>query len=692
MHQKQRTTFTTHSVRSSFTVYLCAVLLLTTPSAAANICAISNSEAFEHEGVIRFTIERCVPFGSTDNGETIPFQTENGSAVAGRDFVFTRETIRFGPGQTVAYVGVPLIDNGLADGDRSFSLVTEPTLRFFLWDECPHEAGAASIRDDEQAPTRLDLSFKPGGSPYESFVSELPDGRILISGGPRGIAVLKPDGAVDPSFYPDPNWAEFQPLQVLPNGQVLAYATDCNVNCGSVVSGLIKLSASGRTERFIRLPSPGDSSTQFVAAQPDGKLLFLSTSVSSPSIGLLRRFNADGSPDPSFSGPRIEENHFGIPAHRNVQIRADGKILIARTVVLEGGSKRGPLVRLEANGALDVAFAPTFNNASDVRGLPLLMTTTLTRNGGIVVGGDFTSINGIERHGLARLHADGTLDLSFNPPELEGPPTHGPIVEQPDGKLVLWRPPPFPSPNRSSFLMRLNEDGSIDPTFKVNVHRTSACMGSPPYALAVTRARHLLFASYFDSIDGLPCSGFVRLLDPLPHPELLVTALTFDWENHPVARIPIIRTGTVTNGASLSFRTVDGTAMADIDYIPRAGKLLFPPMVKESFVEVPLLQSDRTQSRSFILELLHPANPTNPAAFAIELLPELRIAGLWYRAHNVVIELEGTAPGADYALESSSDLKTWTADNVAQATRSTMLLEAEPAASGATRFFRARQR
>jgi len=358
-------------------------------------------------------------------------------------------------------------------------------------------------------------------------------------------------------------------------------------------------------------------------------------------------------------------------------------------VVLDG-VKRGPLVRLESTGALDATFAPSFclNKAAD--GARTLMTTALTRNGRIVVSGSFTSVNGVERHGMARLQADGSVDFSFDPPELESPPSYGPIIEQPDGKLILGGPPPFSSPILSSFLTRLNEDGSIDPTFNVNVHRTSGYYRPPPYALAVTRAGHLLFASCFDSIDGLPCWGFARLLDPLPHPELLVTALTFDWENF-VVRIPVIRTGPVTNGVRFSFRTVDGTAKAGLDYFSRAGTLLFPPMVKELFVEVPLQQVRRTQSRVFSLELIHPANPTDPAAFAIELLPELRIVGLWPRDQNVAIELEGTAPEAGYSLESSSDLKTWTAAGFVQATRSTMLIESEPLPPGGARYFRARQ-
>ena len=46
---------------------------------------------------------------------------------------------------------------------------------------------------------------------------------------------------------------------------------------------------------------------------------------------------------------------------------------------------------------------------ADVNGL------ALQRDGKVVIAGRFTHVDGINRHGVARLNADGALDLSFNP-------------------------------------------------------------------------------------------------------------------------------------------------------------------------------------------------------------------------------------------------------------------------------------
>jgi len=58
-------------------------------------------------------------------------------------------------------------------------------------------------------------------------------------------------------------------------------------------------------------------------------------------------------------------------------------------------------------------------------------------DGTIVIGGDFTSVNGIARLRVARLLADGTVDTNFDL-SLSGPDsTVSAIAIQPDRKVVI---------------------------------------------------------------------------------------------------------------------------------------------------------------------------------------------------------------------------------------------------------------
>ena len=55
-------------------------------------------------------------------------------------------------------------------------------------------------------------------------------------------------------------------------------------------------------------------------------------------------------------------------------------------------------------------------------------------DGKILVGGDFTTIGGLARERIARLHADGSVDASFNP-RANGV-VYGLVIE-PDGNIVI---------------------------------------------------------------------------------------------------------------------------------------------------------------------------------------------------------------------------------------------------------------
>jgi uncharacterized delta-60 repeat protein len=113
--------------------------------------------------------------------------------------------------------------------------------------------------------------------------------------------------------------------------------------------------------------------------------------------------------------------------------------------------------RKNTPGTLDVTFGYA---GSGVDGNPYLRIEAVARqsDGKVLIGGNFTTVNGIGRSYLARLNFDGTLDTAFNP-----------IVNsavfalkiQPDGKILVGGT--FTSPKL--FLLRLNADGTLDTTF-----------------------------------------------------------------------------------------------------------------------------------------------------------------------------------------------------------------------------------
>ena len=143
-----------------------------------------------------------------------------------------------------------------------------------------------------------------------------------------------------------------------------------------------------------------------------------------------------------------------------------------------------------------------------------------------VIAGLFDHVNGVTRHNIARLHEDGSLDLSFDP----GPGTDGPInavYVQPDGRIVLAGYFVHIDGTRSLALARLNADGSFDIGFAPQAAPAMSCSSLLP-----APDGKLLVGGTFcrqgpgDDIDEYEyCYGVIRLnADPplafAPHPLL----------------------------------------------------------------------------------------------------------------------------------------------------------------------------
>ncbi|WP_166654370.1 Ig-like domain-containing protein [Tahibacter aquaticus] len=79
-------------------------------------------------------------------------------------------------------------------------------------------------------------------------------------------------------------------------------------------------------------------------------------------------------------------------------------------------------------------------------------------DGRVLVGGPFWGVGGVARAGFARLAADGTVEADY--PNVTGGPTYA-VAVQADGKALIGGK----GLSGSGGLLRINVDGSIDPTF-----------------------------------------------------------------------------------------------------------------------------------------------------------------------------------------------------------------------------------
>ncbi|MFY8001822.1 MAG: T9SS type A sorting domain-containing protein [Candidatus Kapaibacteriota bacterium] len=131
---------------------------------------------------------------------------------------------------------------------------------------------------------------------------------------------------------------------------------------------------------------------------------------------------------------------------------------------------------LSQQATIDTAFVRAIGT-----GVPngaFLSVITTQRNGGILLGGNFTTFNGVNAPRIVRLLSDGTIDRQFLANVGAGFQTSSPsdivqinsIVEQSDGKILIggfWsRYNNMPMPN---LILRLNADGTLDTEFSVEL-------------------------------------------------------------------------------------------------------------------------------------------------------------------------------------------------------------------------------
>ena len=88
----------------------------------------------------------------------------------------------------------------------------------------------------------------------------------------------------------------------------------------------------------------------------------------------------------------------------------DGKVLVGGLFHLADGVAIRNLVRVNADGTLD----PTFNPDGSGPSSNVLAIVPVAGNK-FLIGGGFSSYNGVAQGGIVRINYDGTLDTTFNP-------------------------------------------------------------------------------------------------------------------------------------------------------------------------------------------------------------------------------------------------------------------------------------
>lgn len=264
---------------------------------------------------------------------------------------------------------------------------------------------------------------------YVTSIALLNDGRILVGGtftsSPsifnNRVMYLNADGTVLSMGGYTGNGA---------NNKVFCVASD--INTGYTYFGGDFTTFNGRFSNYIggknstNAVVTGGTPTNFanntvssIAVQPNGKLIVGGdfTSYSGVARNFITRLNNNLTIDATFNSIGTGfQGYYGsggqiIDCHQinSIIVQPNGKILVGGNFTTYNGIARTSIARLNSNGTLDTSFNPVIEYER------VVTTIALQSNGKILIGGNFISINGIARNSIARLNSDGTLDTSFDP-------------------------------------------------------------------------------------------------------------------------------------------------------------------------------------------------------------------------------------------------------------------------------------
>ncbi len=208
---------------------------------------------------------------------------------------------------------------------------------------------------------------------------------------------------------------DIRQIDVFPDGKLLLSGTFTMVN-GVARNRLALLESTGALVTSFLPPALNDDvRTSFRLA--DGSLL-VGGDFTSPRVRLIRLNASTGAELPFAAGHASPDGEV-----RSMVKMADGGVLLAGEFTRLFGQDRKGIGKLTATGALDANFRA---NATGELSEPSGTAPTNMRvyqiasdsQGRILVAGDFLGMKGELRHGLCRLLANGTVDLTFQPPAI----------------------------------------------------------------------------------------------------------------------------------------------------------------------------------------------------------------------------------------------------------------------------------
>ena len=312
-----------------------------------------------------------------------------------------------------------------------------------------------------------DASFNTGTG-FNSNVGTVAvqtDGKIVVGGsftsfngitGINRIIRLNANGSNDTSFNSGTGFNNGAVPVVQPDGKILVVGNFTTYN-GVTENSIVRLNTDGSKDASFATGTGFNNVISRAVLQSDGKIVLVGqfTSYQGVTENRIIRLNVDGSKDASF----VTETGFDNSVEP-IALQADGKMVVGGNFSAYNGHPSGRIIRLNTDGSVDASL----NTGLGFNGI--VSPIVLQPDGKTLVGGSFTAYKGLTSNRITRLNIDGSIDASFN----TGTGFNSyitSIVKQPDGKILVGGNFTTYNGITQNRIIRLNSDGSIDASFNV---------------------------------------------------------------------------------------------------------------------------------------------------------------------------------------------------------------------------------
>lgn len=327
----------------------------------------------------------------------------------------------------------------------------------------------------------------------------LADGKILLGGFMswersetirNGMAKLNPNGTTDTTFNTNTGLNnEVNSIALQTDNKTILGGSFTFFN-GASQNKLLRLNDNGTKDSSFTIGTGFNDSVKSIAVQTDGKIIVGGnfTTFNGQTTNYIIRLNNNGTKDTSFNIGSGFDNSV-----QTIQLQTDGKIVVGGSFTSFNGLQQNYLIRLNSDGTKDTNFIS--DNAFDGKVNSILVKA----DSKIIVGGSFDNFNGLAQSRLVVLNNNGTKDSGFSLTETIYTDVTD-IALQTDGKIVV----------AMYFLQRFNADGSSDTAFNSNLHDFSILMLGDTKTVAIQENGQILVGGSFMAMDMRP-NRIIRL-------------------------------------------------------------------------------------------------------------------------------------------------------------------------------------